>query len=86
MGKRLILVLALSVVIGVIVGFTAGRLPGAGAFAAAALIGAVIVVLRRNQQDLRELEAGLVPDEVDDALGEPHPPHHERGGSALEQP
>lgn len=85
MGKGLIGVLAVSLVIGLAVGFAVGRLPGVGAFAAAALIGAMLVVLRRNQQDLRELEAGIVPDEVDQALGH-EPPHHEPGGSALEQP
>lgn len=83
MSRALILVLATGVAAGLIVGWVAGRLAGVGAFAAVALLGAIAVVLRRNQQDLRELEAGLVPDEVDDALGE-HPPHG-RDGSALEQ-
>ncbi len=84
MWKALVLVLAASIAIGIAVGFAAGRLEGIGAFAAAFVAGAIFVVLRRNQKDLRELEAGLVPDEVDQALGR-RAPHHERGGSALEQ-
>jgi hypothetical protein len=48
------------------------------------VVGAILVVLRRNQKDLHELEQGLVPDAVDEALGEPPPPLG-RGGSALEQ-
>ena len=68
MAKALLLVLAVSIAIGVIVGFVAGRLPGTGAFAAALVLGAVLVVLRRNQEDLRELEAGLPPGEVGDAM------------------
>jgi hypothetical protein len=84
MAKALLLVLAASIVIGLVVGFVAGRLPGTGAFAAAFVLGAILVVLRRNQKDLRELEAGLVPDKVDEALGEP-PPSPGAGRSALEQ-
>ena len=74
MARTLIFVLAASIAIGLVVGFAVGRLAGAGAFAASALLGAVGVVLRRNQQDLHELEAGLVPPEVDQALGEAPPP------------
>lgn len=79
MTKKLMLVLAAAIAIGIVVMLVAGRLAGVGAFAAAALIGAVIVVLRRNQQDLRELEAGLAIPEVEDALGHaPPPPDPER--------
>ena len=83
MAKGMVLVLAASAVIGLVAGFAAGRLAGMGAFVAAALLGAIVVVLRRNQKDLRVLEAGLVHDEVDDALGR-YGPNHERG-SALDQ-
>jgi hypothetical protein len=74
MAKGLILVVAASIAIGLAVGLAAGRLIGTGAFAAAFVLGAILVVLRRNQKDLRELEQGLVPPEVDQALGEPPPP------------
>jgi hypothetical protein len=37
-----------------------------------ALIGTTIVVLKRNQKD--GLEQGLLPDEVDRALGDAPPP------------
>lgn len=74
MAKKLMMVLAVSLAIGLVVGFAAGRLAGVGAFTAAALIGVLVVVLRRNQQDLRDLEAGRVPPEVDDALGDAPPP------------
>jgi hypothetical protein len=87
MAKKLMVVLAVSVVLGIVVTLVAGRTAGAGAFAAAALIGAVIVVLRRNQQDLRELEAGLAIPEVEDALGhEPPPLGAASADSALAQP
>ena len=38
------------------------------------VVGGLIVVLWRNQQDLHELEAGRVPPEVDRALGDAPPP------------
>lgn len=74
MAKGLILVLAAGIAAGLAVGFAAGRLAGIGAFVAVAVVGAILVVLRRNQEDLRELEQGLVSPEVDQALGEPPPP------------
>lgn len=83
MTKQFMLVLAASIAVGLAVGFAAGRLAGIGACVAVAVVGAILVVLRRNQKDLRELEQGQVPDPVDEALGEPPPPG--RGGSALEQ-
>ena len=73
MAKTLILVVAASIVIGLVVGFAAGRLPGIGAFVAVAVVGAILVVLRRNQKDLRELEQGLASDELDRAPGEAPP-------------
>ena len=74
MAKKLMVVLAVSVVLGIVVTLVAGRMAGAGSFAAAAVVGAIIVVLRRNQQDLRDLEAGLAIPEVEDALGHTPPP------------
>jgi hypothetical protein len=74
MAKALVLVLAASIAVGLAVGFAAGRLPGIGACVAVAVVGAILVVLRRNQKDLRELEQRLVPDEVDRALGDAPPP------------
>lgn len=68
MTKEFLLVLAASVVIGLAVGLAAGRLAGVGAFAAGVVLGATVVVLRRNQTDLHDLERGLVPPEVDEAL------------------
>lgn len=62
MLSRLAGVLALSVVIGlVVVALVAGAAAGTGAFAAAGVIGAIIVVLWRNHRDRRELERALVP-------------------------
>lgn len=84
MAKALIFVVAAGIAVGLAVGFAAGRLPGVGAFVAVAVVGAILVVLRRNQEDLHQLERGLVPDQVDEALGEPPPPPGP-SGSALEQ-
>lgn len=68
MAKALILVVAAGIAVGLAVGFAAGRLAGIGAFVAVAVVGAILVVLRRNQEDLHELEAGLPPGEVGDAI------------------
>lgn len=83
MAKKLMIVLAASLVLGIVVALVAGRTVGAGAFVAAAVIGAIVVVLRRNQQDLRELEAGRTIPAVEDALGEPPPPGAARPGDSL---
>lgn len=85
MAKRLMIVLAVSIAAGLLVAMAWGTYPGVGVFAAAALIGAVYVVLRRNQQDLHDLERGIVPPEVDDALGQPPPPGARSDDSALAQ-
>lgn len=61
MLNRLVGVLALSVVIGLVVAVVAGAAAGTGAFAAAGVIGAIIVVLWRNHRDRQELERALVP-------------------------
>jgi Flp pilus assembly protein TadB len=61
MPSRLAGVLALSVVIGVVVALVAGAAAGTGAFAAAGVIGPIVLVLWRNHRDRRELERALVP-------------------------
>lgn len=59
MMKRILAVLAVSVLLGMVVGVLAGRLPGVGVFAGAAVLGSIVVVLGRNQRDLGELERRL---------------------------
>lgn len=61
MLNHLMGVLALSVVMGPVVAVVAGASAGTGAFAAASVIGAIIVVLLRNDRDRKELERALVP-------------------------
>lgn len=78
MMKRILAVLAVSVVTGIAVGVLAGTLAGVGVFAGAAVIGSIAVVLWRNQRDLEELKAGQVPPAVDRALGDD--PHERSGG------
>ncbi len=73
MGRKALVVLAASLAAGLIARAAWGGFAGAGALAAVAVAGALWIVLRRNQKDLRELEAGRVPPEVDRALGEPPP-------------
>lgn len=74
MVNRLLMVVGLAVLCGIVAGLVWGRLVGAGLGTAMALIGAIIVVLVRNQKDLHELEHGHVPEEVDRALGNAPPP------------
>jgi hypothetical protein len=59
MMKRILAVLAASVLMGIVAGVLAGRLPGIGVFAGAAVLGSIVVVLGRNQRDLGELERRL---------------------------
>lgn len=61
MLNRLLGVLALSIVVGLVVALVAGPSAGTGAFAAAGVIGAIVVVLWRNHRDRTELERALVP-------------------------
>lgn len=61
MLNRLAGVLALSVVIGLVAALAAGAAAGTGAFAAAGVIGAIVVVLWRNHHDRKELERALIP-------------------------
>ena len=61
MLNRLVGVLALAPVLGIAVALVAGAPAGIAAFAAAGVIGAIIVVLRRNHRDRKELERTLVP-------------------------
>jgi hypothetical protein len=69
MGRSLLIVLA----VGVLLGFAAGRLwgrwVGVGVGVLAIVAAAVVLVLRRNQTDLRELEMGKTPGEGDDLPG-----------------
>jgi hypothetical protein len=74
MAKRLLIVVAVAVVCAIIASLIWGRLVGVGAGAFLAIMGAIIMVLRRNQKDLHELEHGHVPEPVDRALGEKHRP------------
>jgi hypothetical protein len=78
MGMRLVLVLAIALAAGVAAGSMWDRLTGVGVFAATAVVGAMVLVLRRNQRDLQEMEAGLPPGQVGDAISERPPlePHH----------
>lgn len=72
-GRGIIAAVVIAVVLGLLIGVLVGQRVGAGIGVATALIGAVVVVLRRNRRDLRELEQGHVPRPVDRALGEPPP-------------
>ena len=67
--KRILAVLAASVLAGIAVGVVAGTLAGVGAFAGAAVVGLIVVVLWRNQRDLRELERALMPPPADRVAG-----------------
>ena len=59
MMKRILTVLAVSLLMGIAIGVLAGTLPGVGVFAGAAVVGSIAVVLWRNQRDLGELERRL---------------------------
>ena len=82
MAKGLMGVLVAALLAGLATGSLWGRLPGVGVFAAVAVLGAVAVVLRRNQRDLHALEAGVPPGDVGDAIREPPPlePHRRPPG------
>lgn len=71
MTRELIVVLAVALAAGLGAGSAWGRLAGVGVFAAVALVGAMVLVLRRNQRDLQQMESGLPPGEVGDAIREP---------------
>ena len=73
MMRRILAVLAVSVVVGIATGVLAGPLPGIGVFAGAAVLGSIAVVLWRNQRDLEDLERGLVPPPADRVAGEDPP-------------
>jgi hypothetical protein len=74
MAKTMLILVAVSVLAGLLARAVWGGYAGAGALAAVLVTGALAVVLRRNQEDLHELEAGRVPPEVDRALGHAPPP------------
>jgi hypothetical protein len=62
------------VVVGVLLGLAAhalwGPRVGVGAGSLVIVVGAVALVLRRNQGDLRELEEGRLREEVEQVLGD----------------
>lgn len=66
MMKRILTVLAVSLLMGIVTGVLAGTLPGVGVFAGAAVVGSIAVVLWRNQRDLKELERRLARPAVAD--------------------
>lgn len=70
MARRILAVLAFSVVVGLVTGLAAGRLPGVGAFAFVAAVGSIVVVLRRNYLDRLELERRLDRTPVDGPIGD----------------
>lgn len=69
MGRQLLVVIVIGLVCGMGAGLAWGRLAGAGVGILVTVVGATILVLRRNQKDLDELEHGHVPRPVDRALG-----------------
>jgi hypothetical protein len=70
MTKSLLRILGASLLIGVGVGLIWGSLLGLSVGLALAVIGTTAVVLRRNQQDLRELEHGELFDAVEGTPGD----------------
>lgn len=71
-------VLAFSIVTGLAVGILAGTLPGIGAFAVAAVLGSIVVMLWRSQRDREELERGLVPVPIHRVVGDEPPAREPR--------
>jgi hypothetical protein len=61
MLHRLAGALALGAVIGLVVSLVAGAAAGIGAFAAAGVVGGILVVSWRNHRDRGEVERALVP-------------------------
>ena len=70
MTRQLLVVLGIGVLCGVGAGLVWGRAVGAGIGILVAVVGATVTVLRRNQEDLGELEHGHVPEPVDRALAD----------------
>jgi Flp pilus assembly protein TadB len=73
MGFRILAVLITSMFVSSVVALVTGPLPTAGAFVATAVVGMIVVVLRRNRRDHTALEHGSVPHAVDRALCEAPP-------------
>jgi uncharacterized membrane protein YccC len=69
MARQLLIVIGVGVLCGIGTGLAWGRLVGASLGILVAVLGATIMVLRRNHKDLAELEHGHVPGAVDRALG-----------------
>ena len=63
-------VLAIAIAAGVASRLAWGTAVGVGAGALVLLVGAVLLVLRRNQADLEALERGRLAEEIDDVLGD----------------
>ena len=61
MTKAMLAVVALGVLLGLVATTIWGGRAGVAAGVLAIVLGAVILTLRRNQQDLREIEAGRDP-------------------------
>jgi L-aminopeptidase/D-esterase-like protein len=74
MTMRILVVLALSVTIGLIVGVAAGRLPGVGAFGLAALAGSAALALWQNHAARQTLERRVVPVRVERVVRDVPPP------------
>lgn len=70
MTKSLLRILGASLLIGIGVGLIWGSLLGLSFGLSLAVIGTTAVVLRRNQQDLRELEGGQILDADERASGD----------------
>ena len=74
MAKRMMMVLALGAAAALAAWALWGGFVAAGVLAVALVLGGMLIVLRRNQRDLHDLEAGRVPPEVNRALGDAPPP------------
>ena len=70
MARQLLVAIGIGVLCGVGAGLVWGRAVGVAVAVLVAAIGATAAVLRRNREDLRDLEHGHVPEAVDRALGD----------------
>ena len=70
MAKRLLIVLGAGLICGIGAGIVWDSRIGVSIGLLLAVLGTILVVLRRNEQDLEELERGQVPDAIDKALGD----------------
>ena len=69
--------MSIAIAVAVLAGFLAaqvwGAAEGAGVGVLLIVIAAVVLVLRRNQSDLRDLEEGKVPGGPNEVLGDQEP-------------